>query len=57
MHWFLDIFTNQFLITGLSAWAVAQVLKTIIHYFIYKKIDLSRLFGVNVKLYFVVFMR
>ena len=45
MHWFLDIFTNQFLITGLSAWAVAQVLKTIIHYFIYKKIDLSRLFG------------
>ena len=45
MQWFLDIFTNRFLITGLSAWAVAQILKTFIHYFIYKKVDLSRLFG------------
>ena len=45
MQWFLEIFTNRFLITGLSAWAVAQILKTLIHYFIYKKVDLSRLFG------------
>jgi len=45
MNWFLELITNRFLITGLSAWAIAQVLKTVIHYFIYKKVDLSRLFG------------
>lgn len=45
MDWFLELISNRFLITGLSAWAVAQVLKTVIHYFIYKKLDVSRLFG------------
>lgn len=45
MDWLLDLVTNQFLITGVSSWAVAQVLKTVIHYIIYKKFDILRLFG------------
>ena len=45
MDWLLDLLTNRFLITGISSWAVAQVLKTVIHYFIYKKLDITRLFG------------
>ena len=45
MDWLLGLLTNRFLITGISSWAVAQVLKTVIHYFIYKKLDITRLFG------------
>ena len=45
MDWLLDLVTNRFLITGVSSWAVAQVLKTVIHFIIYKKFDISRLFG------------
>lgn len=45
MDWLLDLITNPFLIIGISSWAVAQVLKTIIHFIIYKKFDIYRLFG------------
>ena len=45
MDWFYDMVTNPFILTGLSAWAVAQVLKVIINAMIYKKFDLTRLFG------------
>ncbi len=45
MSWFLDIITNPFLITTLSSWFIAQVLKVIIHSIIYKKFDISRLYG------------
>ena len=45
MNWLFDLFTNRFLIAGLSSWAVAQVAKTIIHAIINKKLDLSRLVG------------
>ena len=45
MDWLLDMITNRFLITGVASWALAQVAKTIIHYFIYKKFDIFRLFG------------
>lgn len=45
MDWLFDLVTNRFLITGVSSWAVAQVLKTIIHFIIYKKFDIYRLFG------------
>ena len=45
MDWLLDRLTNRFLITGVSSWAVAQVLKTVIHFIIYKKFDISRLVG------------
>lgn len=45
MDWLKDIFTNPFLMTGLSSWFIAQVLKTIIHCLIHKKLDLHRLIG------------
>ena len=45
MGWLLDLVTNRFLITGISSWAAAQILKTVIHFFIYKKFDILRLFG------------
>lgn len=45
MNWFVDLITNLFLMTAISSWAIAQVLKTIIHAIINKKLDLYRLFG------------
>lgn len=45
MDWLADLFTNVFLITGLSSWFVAQVLKMLIHCAIYKKLDVQRLYG------------
>ena len=45
MDWLIKMFTNPVVVTGLSSWALAQLLKTIIHLFIYKKLDLKRLFG------------
>ena len=38
MDWLLDLFRNPFLIAGVSAWLVAQVVKTIIHAIINKRI-------------------
>lgn len=45
MEWFTNLITNQFLVVGLSSWAVAQVLKVVIHAAIYKKLEWERLFG------------
>ena len=45
MSWFYDLITNPFLLTSLSGWAVAQVLKVIINGVVYKKWDIERLFG------------
>ena len=45
MNWFFDLISNKFFIVGLSSWALAQVLKTIIHAAIYKKLEWERLFG------------
>ena len=45
MDWLKDLFSNPFLLTGLGSWLVAQVLKTILHFAIYKKLDLERLIG------------
>lgn len=45
MNWFLDLINNRFLITGVSSWFVAQVLKTIIHAIINKKFVLERMVG------------
>lgn len=45
MQWLYDLISNPFLITGLSSWAVAQVMKAIIHGVIHKKFDLMRMFG------------
>ena len=45
MDWIMELLTNRFAITALSSWFVAQVVKTILHLVINKKLDPSRLFG------------
>ena len=45
MDWLKDLITNPFLLTGVGSWLVAQVLKTIVHCIIYKKLDFERLIG------------
>ena len=42
---FLDFISNEMLITAISSWLIAQVLKFIIFAMVNKKIDFSRLFG------------
>ena len=45
MDWIKEFVTNPFLLTGLSSWAYAQIIKTVIYSVINKKIALNRLFG------------
>ena len=45
MEWLVELLSNRFLIAGISSWAVAQVLKTIIYAAINKKLDFERLVG------------
>jgi len=45
MNWLSDLLQNHILINALSAWAVAQVLKTIIFAFTNKDWSWERLFG------------
>lgn len=45
MDWLLDLITNPYLLTGLSSWFFAQVIKTVIHAVINKKIVWERMFG------------
>ena len=45
MRWLLDLLQNPFFIAGLSAWFVAQVLKTIIHAIINKRLVWERMVG------------
>ena len=45
MDWLRDFLTNRFLITGMSAWFLAQLMKTIIHAIINKKFVLERMVG------------
>lgn len=45
MNWFYEMISNQFLIVGIASWAVAQILKVIIHAAVYKKLEWERLFG------------
>lgn len=45
MNWLNELMANPFLLTALSSWLIAQVLKTVIHAMIHKKIDLFRLVG------------
>ena len=44
-EWFELILSNKILITGIVAWAVSQVLKTIINLVVNKEFSLERLFG------------
>ena len=45
MDWLFDLLSNSLLITALLSWAIAQVMKIFIHWWIYKKFDIMRLFG------------
>ena len=45
MQWLSDLITNPFLVTGFSSWAIAQVLKAVIHLIVHKQFDIHRLFG------------
>ena len=40
-----DLFSNVFVLTALSSWAEAQILKTIIHAIVNKKLDITRICG------------
>ena len=44
-NWMQQLLSNRFLIVGVTSWFWAQVLKTIIHAIVNKKIDLTRLVG------------
>lgn len=45
MNWFQELFSNPFLIAGVSGWLVAQVVKTVLYAIINRKIDWERLVG------------
>ncbi len=45
MNWFAELVKNGVLVSGAAAWLAAQILKTIIHAVINKKLDLPRLVG------------
>lgn len=45
MDWLFEMLKNPFLLIPLSSWAEAQILKTIIHAVIHKKVDILRLVG------------
>lgn len=45
MEHFIDLLTNPYLLTGLGSWFWAQVMKTIIHAIINKRIVWERLIG------------
>lgn len=45
IEWIVELITNPFLITCISSWFFAQVIKTIIHLLITKKLDFRRLIG------------
>lgn len=45
MNALMDLITNPFLMTGVTAWFLAQVIKTILYAVINRKLDMTRLFG------------
>ena len=45
MNALVDLITNPFLMTGVTAWFLAQVIKTILYAVINRKLDMTRLFG------------
>ena len=45
MYWFFDLLSNRFLMAGVISWLIAQILKTVIHFAVYKKLEVERLFG------------
>ena len=45
MNWILELLTNPFLLTSVSSWFVAQVIKTIIYAILNKKLDLTWMYS------------
>ena len=45
MNWFWELLTNPYLITALSAWFLAQIIKTILYAVMNGGLSLERLFG------------
>lgn len=45
MNWLLELVTNPFLITSVSSWFIAQLIKTIIYAIINKKLDLRWMYS------------
>ena len=45
MEWLLELVMNPFILTAVSSWFLAQMIKTILYSIINKKFDISRLFG------------
>lgn len=45
MNWFFELINNKLLITAISSWAVAQVIKAVIYTVINKEFSICRLFG------------
>lgn len=45
MNWLVELLHNPYLITAVSSWAIAQVLKVIINAIVNKEISMERLFG------------
>ena len=43
--WFFDLIGNRYLITGISAWIIAQILKLFIHTIVHRRFEFHRLFG------------
>lgn len=44
-QWFDSLLSNKILITGLVAWCVSQVLKTLIYVIVHREFRIERLFG------------
>jgi len=40
-----ELLSNQLIVCGITGWAVAQVLKTMIHAMVTRKFDIRRIFG------------
>lgn len=45
MDWLLKLVTNPYLVTGISSWLIAQVLKFFIHIIVNKELDIKRIYG------------
>lgn len=45
MNWFVELITNPFLLTGISSWFYAQIIKTLLYWKINKKLVWGRMFG------------
>ncbi len=45
MKFFNDLLSNEIFISAVTAWLIAQILKTLIHAFLTKDFDLERMYG------------